>query len=559
MTTSDSYRVAAAAGVFLRGRLEAAFPTLGATELARMRRFATPRRFDDGQALFQVGQPRSGMFVVLTGHVAITVRDGLGHVMPVVEQGAGQFVAELATLSESGTSPTDGRAEGVVETLYLPSNQVRALIVEETELGERIMRALILRRMALVEYGEGGPLVIGAADSPGVVRLEEFLRRNGQPHRLLDPAVDPAAAEVMTRLSPTASELPLVVCQSGEILRNPSDAQLARAVGLVGGRLLRTVYDLAIIGAGPAGLSTAVYAASEGISVLLIDAHAFGGQAGQSARIENYFGFPTGISGLALTARAYAQARKFGAEVVIPIEVTALDCRREEGLVALLLDDGQRVRARAVVIASGARYRRPAIPDLAMFEGRGVYYWASPFEAKLCAEKEVIVVGGGNSAGQAAVFLAGQAAKVRMMVRGSGLAAGMSRYLVQRISAAANIEVLTGTELVKLAGAPDRGLERVTWKTRGDDRERGAAIAHVFLLLGADPATQWLTGCGVALDAHGFVVCGLSGSPLETTVSGVFAVGDVRAGSVKRVGSAIGEGAQVVAALHAFLAAAARG
>jgi thioredoxin reductase (NADPH) len=553
MTTSDKDAVEATARALMHGRFDQAFPVLTDAEIARIRRFGSALRFADGEPLFEAGKPRLGMFVVLSGHVAITARDGLGRVTPVVDQGPGQFIAEIATLADDATSHTYGHAEGDVEALLIPPEKIRTLIVEEAELGERIMRALILRRVALVELGEGGPLVIGGTASRDVVRLEDFLRRNGQPHRLLDPAVDRAAADVVARLSPASSELPLVVCPSGDILRNPSESALAHALRILGDRFVRSACDVAIVGCGPAGLSTAVYAASEGLSVVVLEAHAFGGQAGASSRIENYLGFPTGISGLALTARAYAQARKFGAEIVIPVEVKQLDCSRADGFFGLLLEEGRRVRARSVVVASGARYRRPAIENLAAFEGRGVSYWASPFEARLCAGQEIIIVGGGNSAGQAAVFLAGHAAKVRMMVRGPGLAASMSRYLIDRIAATANIEVMTETEIVALEGSPELGLERVRWRSRRDHAETTAAIANVFLFVGADPATSWLAGCGVALDPHGFVITGAGASPLASSVPGVFAVGDVRLGSVKRVGSAIGEGAQVVGALHSFL------
>jgi len=553
MTRSENYALAAAARPFY-GRPDEAFPVLTDTQIARIRRFGTARRFADGELLFEAGKRRSGMFIVLSGHVAITARDGLGRIKPVADQGRGQFIAELGTLADDPTSLADGRAEGDVEALLIPPEKIRTLMVEEADLGERIMRALVLRRVALIEFEAGGPLVIGAVASRDVVRLVNFLRRNGHPHRLLDPAVDPAAAEVVARLSPASSELPLVICPSGDILRNPTQAALAHALGLLGDRLLRSAYDVAIVGCGPAGLSTAVYAASEGLSVVVLDAHAFGGQAGASARIENCFGFPTGISGVALTARAYAQARKFGAEFAIPVEVKRLDCTRKDGLF-LLLEDGRHVRARTVVVASGARYRRPAIENLAAFEGRGVWYWASPFEAKLCAGQEVIIVGGGNSAGQAAVFLAGHAAKVRMLVRGSGLAASMSSYLVQRIAANSNVEVMTATEIVALEGSPELGLERVRWRSRRDDAETTAPIANVFLFLGAEPATSWLGGSGVALDPRGFVITGRGGLPLASSMPGVFAAGDVRLGSVKRVGSAIGEGAQVVAALHSFLEA----
>ncbi len=548
MTNPKSFSVDDATRPFRHRRLDEAFPTL-----TRIRRFGTERRFADGELLFETSKPRLGMFIILAGHVAITARDGLGRIKPVADQGPGQFVAELGTIADNAISLADGRAEGDVDALLIPPNRIRALLVEEAELGERIMRALVLRRFALFEYGAGGPLLIGAAGSRDVIRLDDFLHRNGHPRGLLDPASDPAAADVVARLSPAPSELPLVICPSGEILRNPSESALARALGLLGDHHLRSAYDVAIVGCGPAGLSAAVYGASDGLSVVLLDAHAFGGQAGASARIENYFGFPTGISGLALTARAIAQARKFGAEIVIPLKVTGLDCKREDGLFHVVLEDGRRVRARSVVVASGARYRRLALENLAAFEGRGVWYWASPHEASRCAGQEVIVVGGGNSAGQAAVFLADHVAKVRMMVRGKGLAASMSSYLIQRITATSNIEVMTETEIVALEGSPELGLERVRWRSRRDGTETTASITNVFLFLGADPATSWLAECGIALDPHGFVITGAGDLLLASSVPGVFAVGDVRLGSVKRVGAAIGEGAQVVPALHAFI------
>lgn len=354
-----------------------------------------------------------------------------------------------------------------------------------------------------------------------------------------------------------------MVTPDGTVLRNPREAELARAVGMIGQIEPGKVYDVAIVGAGPAGLATAVYAASEGLSVAVCDQRAFGGQAGASARIENYLGFPTGISGHALTARAFNQAQKFGADVMIPIEVKALDCGRDDGTFALELDDGEALRARSIVVASGARYRRPDIANLAAFDGRGVYYWASPIEARLCKEQEVILVGGGNSAGQAAVFLSTHAARVHMVIRGGGLAASMSRYLIERIESTPNIELVFNTEVVEVGGAPDSGLERVTLRSRLSAETWPMEVRNLFLFVGADPATGWLDGCGVNLDRGGFVVTGvpIEGATnqrptpsLETSVPGVFAVGDVRSGSVKRVGGAIGEGAQVVAALHGYLA-----
>jgi thioredoxin reductase (NADPH) len=351
------------------------------------------------------------------------------------------------------------------------------------------------------------------------------------------------------------------VAPDGRVLRNPSESELARAMGMLRALPKDKVYDVAVVGSGPAGLSTAVYAASEGLAVAVCDTRSFGGQAGASARIENYLGFPTGISGHALTARAFNQAQKFGAEVMIPVEVKSLDCSPEGGAFGLKLDNGDVLRARSVVVASGARYRRPEIENLADFEGRGVWYWASPIEARLCADQDVVLVGGGNSAGQAAVFLSGHARRVHMVIRGGGLGASMSRYLIERIEAAPNIDLIFNAEIVALEGTKDGPLERVRWRSRLAAVESTFDTRNLFLFVGADPATGWLDGCGVMVDRAGFVVTGAPdktgearlASALETSVPGVFAVGDVRSGSVKRVGGAIGEGAQVVAALHGFL------
>jgi thioredoxin reductase (NADPH) len=415
--------------------------------------------------------------------------------------------------------------------------------------------------VSLIQGGVGGPVLIGPSNSGGVIRLQGFLTSNGYPHHLLDPARDHDAAELIARYSPSPADWPLVVVADGTVLRNPSESELARAIGMIGGEAGDRIYDVAIVGCGPAGLATAVYAASEGLSVALLDARSFGGQAGASARIENYLGFPTGISGQALAGRAFTQAQKFGADIMIPIGAKALDCARVDGTFGLTLDGGGTLRSRSVVVASGARYRRPDIENLADFEGRGVWYWASPIEARLCAEQEIILVGGGNSAGQAAVFLSGHARKVHMVIRGGGLGASMSRYLIERIEATPNIELVFNTEVVGLEGTKDVSLERVRWRSRLSGEESTADIRNLFLFVGADPATGWLDGCGVTVDRGGFVVTGAQSEqnqgrpvpPLETSVPGVFAVGDVRSGSVKRVGGAIGEGAQVVAALHGFL------
>src|SRR5712675_2099103 len=461
-------------------RHEQTFPTLTPQEIARMRGFGELRSYKDGEKLFETGKPGPGMYLILSGRVAISQRDGLGHVTPVIDQGPGQFLAEIGQLS-GRPALVDGHAEGDVETLLIPPERLRALLVAEADLGERIMRALILRRVSLIQAGVGGPVLIGPSDSAGVIRLQGFLTRNGYPHHLLDPERDHDAAEVIARYSPSPEDWPLVVAPDGSVLRNPGESELARAMGMIRGLTEGKVYDVAVVGSGPAGLSTAVYAASEGLSIAVCDARAFGGQAGASARIENYLGFPTGISGMALTARAYNQAQKFGADVMIPVSVMSLDCSRDDGAFGLKLEDGEVLRAKSVVVASGARYRRPDIEDLHKFEGRGVWYWASPIEARLCTAQEIVLVGGGNSAGQAAVFLAGHARRVHMVIRGGGLGASMSRYLIERIEATSNIELMFNTEVVALDGAEDGSLERVRWRSRLGGDEITADIRNLFL------------------------------------------------------------------------------
>ena len=539
-------------------RFQEMHPTFAAADIERMRRRGEPRTYADGEKLLAVGKVAPGAYVVLAGHVAVFEPDGFGRATPIADHGPGQFVGEVVQLS-GRASLVDAVAEGEVEALLLPPNALRSLLVDDAGLGERIMRALILRRVALIQGGAGGVTLIGPPASADVVRLQNFLARNGYPNHVLDPATDPAGKDAIASCALGAGGMPLVVCPDGQVLGNPSEAALARQIGMSAPGRPDFVYDVAVVGAGPAGLSTAVYAASEGLSVAVIDARAFGGQAGASARIENYLGFPTGISGQALAARAFLQAQKFGADILIPAAAKTLDCAAVEGALAIDMDDGARVRARAVVIASGARYRRPAIPEIARFEGRGVWYWASPIEARLCAGEEVIVVGGGNSAGQGAVFLSGHAAKVRMMVRGPGLKESMSSYLIERIAATPNIELMPSTEIVALDGPPEGGLGKARWRNRTTGEEDEAPIRNVFLFIGADPATEWLKDCGVEVDHGGFVVTGARcrdaapTSPLQSSVPGVFAVGDVRSGSVKRVGGAIGEGAAVVAAIHGFL------
>lgn len=537
----------------LESRRSQIFPVLDARDRERMQRFGEARRFHDGECLVAAGQPSPGMFVLAQGRVAISRRDGLGHSVPIVEDGPGQFLGEVAQLS-GRPSLVDAYAVGEVEALIIPSHRLRALLVAEADLGERIMRALILRRMGLLQAGGGGPVLVGPPECAGRVRLEGFLSRNAHPYLALEPAKDDEAVLLIERYAPRAEELPLVVCPDGSVLKNPSESTLARALGLISEAAFQTLYDVAVVGAGPAGLATAVYAASEGLRVLVLDQRAFGGQAGASSRIENYLGFPTGITGQALTARAFVQAQKFGAEMAIPAEVASLRCEDSSATLMLQLTDARKVRARSVVVASGARYRRPALADLDRFESHGISYWASPIEARICAGEEVVLVGGGNSAGQAAVFLADHARRVRVLVRGQALAASMSSYLIERMAASPRIELLLETEVVGLAGSDERGLQRVRWRHWPSGREEEHDVRHLFLFIGADPATEWLADCGVALDGKGFV---RTGAGFETSLPGVFAIGDVRSGSVKRIGGAIGEGSAVVAQLHAYLASAA--
>ncbi len=552
----------AADRVILYPRHDETFPYLTTEEIERLRRFGTERHYRLGEALFIAGEPAPGMFIVLEGMVTISQRDGFGSRQPVVEQGPGQFLAEAGTLS-GRPALVDGYAEGDVTAILIPPAGLRALLVAEATLGERITRALILRRVQLIQSAHGGPLIIGDPDDADVIRIATFLRRSALPHKIADPATDPAAAGLLGHCKAGGTVLPVVITPTGETLLNPSIGDLGRALGMTGNAPSRALFDVAVVGAGPAGLSAAVYAASEGLSVAVLDSQGYGGQAGASARIENYLGFPTGITGQALTGRAFVQAEKFGAEIIFPARVGELVCLGPEGPYRLELGDGGAVTARTVVIASGARYRRPALNDIERFEGRGVWYWASPIEARLCAGAEVALVGGGNSAGQAAVYLSAHAARVSLIIRGPDLNKNMSRYLVDRIAATPNIRLLTETEIVALGGDPERHLESLTWICRRTGDTETQPIRNLFLFVGADPETSWVRPCKLRLDRSGFVLTGAAvpgaapgKPPLEASLPGVFAIGDVRAGSVKRVGGAIGEGAAVVAAIHGALAAA---
>ncbi len=545
----------------ISGRHDQAFPRLTESEIARIARFGERRQYHRGERVFAAGEPAPGMFVVLKGTLTMSQRDGLGHVVPIVRHDGGNFTGEVAQLS-GGLALVDADAEDDVEALLFPPDRLRALIVAEADLGERIVRALILRRVAHIQTGASGPVLIGKPQAPDMLRLQNFLQRNGQPHHAIDPSEDEAAAMLFAQYGAGADDV-LVVCPNGSMSLTPSEESLGYCLGMLDMLERDELFDVAVVGAGPAGLSTAVYAASEGLRVIVIDCRAFGGQAGASARIENYLGFPTGISGQALAGRAFVQAQKFGAEMLIPGQAASLDCTKawREGELALKLTDGRTLRSRTVVIASGARYRRPAVPGLADFEGRGIWYWASALEAKLCAGEEVAIIGGGNAAGQAAVFLADHASRVHMLIRGKGLAATMSRYLIDRIAATPVIELHPNSELTRLYGDEAARLKAISWRDKAAGTEQKADIRNVFVFVGADPETRWLRGREVALDAHGFVLTGLAAqgpdgrapAALEASVPGVFAVGDVRSGSVKRVGGAIGEGAAAVAQIHQYL------
>jgi thioredoxin reductase (NADPH) len=541
----------------LMARRDQMFPTLAEADVERLRRFADASSYAAGERIVSAGEVAPGLIVVLSGRVEIA-QDGLGRRELIVTHGPGQFIGELAQLS-ARPSLVNADAVEAIEALVVRSERLRDLMVQEAELGERIMRALILRRVGLLQSGTAGPIIVGHSGSADVLRLQGFLARNGQPHGVLDADSDACAKTLIERFHVDPHHLPIVLCPNGKLLRNPGETELARGMGLVRPIDAAKLYDVAIVGAGPAGLAAAVYAGSEGLSAIVLDCRAFGGQAGASARIENYLGFPTGISGLALMARAYNQAQKFGVEMAIPDEVMLLGGASDDAAgdhYRLDVGDNETLRARAVVVASGARYRRLDVENLAQFEGSSVHYWASPIEARLCSGQEVALVGAGNSAGQAAVYLASQVKKVWLLARGQSLGASMSRYLVDRITAQKNIEVLTGTDITALEGHDDN-LEAVRWRNHAGE-EITQPIRHLFLFIGADPNTDWLAQCDVTLDAKGFVrtgaEMGAGRHPLETNRSGVFAIGDVRSGSVKRVAAAVGEGAQVVAALHAYLA-----
>lgn len=531
------------------------FPVLTPDEMVRLRRFGGVEKFRQGEALATVGRSGLGLILILDGEVEISQHDETGQRTHIVTHQRGSFMGELAQLS-GRPSLVDAYALTDVEAVVLPPERLRALLIAEADLGERIMRALILRRVGLIESG-AGPIIIGAGDDADVLRLTNFLRRNGHPHQHLDPATDSCAATLVERFKVEVEELPIVLCPGGALLRNPPEGTLARCIGLVGPIDPDRLFDLVVVGAGPAGLATAVYAGSEGLSVLVLDCRAFGGQAGASARIENYLGFPTGISGMALMGRAFSQAQKFGVEMAIPDEALKLECGRDPCRIQLAT--GEIAQARAVVIATGARYRRLGVERLEEFEGTSVHYWASPLEADLTVGHDVVLVGGGNSAGQATVFLANRARRVTVLAR-RPLSQTMSQYLIDRIQGLSNVDVVIGCEVAGLEGS-DGALGAVRWRERASGAEVRHPARFLFSFIGAQPNTDWLAGSGLQLDERGFLQTGEEIGedrlPLETSRRGVFAVGDVRACSVKRVAAAVGDGAQVVSAIHGYLAQAA--
>lgn len=533
------------------------FPVLSEEMAARVARFGVEERLPKGAMVFERGQRGVDFFLVLDGSIEIFDPGENGRPNVFTVHGPRQFTGELDLFNNreilvSGRTGADSTAVRVKRTDF------RRLVRAEPDIAEIIMRAFILRRVGLIRHAQGGVTVLGPGRGADTLRIERFLTRNGYPHRLIDTENDADAGGFLDCFQLHAAELPVVVYSGSRLLRNPANAELADALGLTETIDPAITYDLAVVGTGPAGLAAAVYEASEGLSTIVLEALAPGGQAGTSSKIENYLGFPTGISGQALAGRAQVQAQKFGARLAISRAVARLDC--DTIPYCLELEDGGRVTARAVVIATGARYRTLEAPDYQRFEGQGIHYAATAMEAQLCANEEIVVVGGGNSAGQAAMFLSRHAAHVYMLVRAKGLAATMSDYLAQRIEATPRITLLAETEITGLEGGAM--LERVTWTNKGSGKSETKPIRNVFVMIGAAPNTDWLKGC-LALDAKGFVLTGVEAalsngggapsSPYETSRSGVFAVGDVRSGSVKRVASSVGEGSVVVQAIHRFL------
>jgi thioredoxin reductase (NADPH) len=546
-----------------------AFPVLTAAQINRVRSVSKVREVKAGEILFQPDDTNVPFFVLLSGSMEIVQPDCKGE-RPIAKHVPGGFTGEMTMIS-GRRCLVRGRVTEPGEFLELSGEGLRSLIAKDAELSEIFIRAFILRRLELISRGQGNVILLGSRHSANTLRLREFLSRNEHPYTYVDLDTDKPSQALLDRFEVKLDEIPVVVCKGRSVLRNPSIQELADCLGLNSAIDEAQVRDLIIVGAGPSGLAAAVYAASEGLDVLVIETASPGGQAGSSSKIENYLGFPTGLSGQELAARALAQTEKFGAKMMVAHSVAQLDCEKHPYKV--VLDKGNRIAARAIVIATGAQYNKPRIANLEQFEGQGIYYGATHMESQLCEQEDIIVVGGGNSAGQAAVFLSQTARKVHMLVRSGELSDTMSRYLIQRIEENPGIELHYKTEIVGLDGGAH--LERVTWQDKSSGETSVHDIQHVFIMAGASPRTEWLRSC-IALDDKGFVLTGrdldtaTTGAPvapgapvwtlarppqmLETSMPGVFAVGDVRSGNVKRVASAVGEGAIAVHLVHRALA-----
>jgi thioredoxin reductase (NADPH) len=533
------------------------FPRLDDGQIARLIPLGQQSRAEPGEILYDQGDVTHGVFVVLEGSLEVVSLSNAGEaVLRVVERNA--FTGEVNQIS-GRRSLVRCRAREVSSVLEISRANLQRVMQTDAALGELFLRAFLLRRGFLIDNSAGDALLVGSSHSSDTLRLREFLTRNGHPHAYIDLDRDSDAQALLDHFHFRIEEIPVLICRGEKVLRNPTNAEVAECFGLNDGIDEAVVYDLIVIGAGPSGLAAAVYGASEGLKVLVVESNSPGGQAGSSSRIENYLGFPLGISGQELSRRAFVQAEKFGAHIAVARSARALKCVRPPYTVEL--DDGASVQGRSIIVAAGAQYRKLAVPNLAQFEGVGVYYGATQIEAQLCRAEEVVIVGGGNSAGQAAIFLSTQARHVHVLVRGPGLAETMSRYLISRIEASREITLRPRTEVEALEG--NGHLERIRWRETTTGTTGVHEIRHLFLMTGASPNSDWLKGC-LVLDGKQFVQTGadlgtdwpLPRAPhmLETSRPGVFAVGDIRAGSVKRVASAVGEGSMAVQFVHKVLA-----
>lgn len=533
------------------------FPRLDDGQIARLAPFGEERRAEKGEILFDQGDDTHGVFVVLEGGIEILGVNNEGETI-LAAHGPGVFTGEVNQLS-GRRSLVRCRANQPSRLLEIGRANLRSIIQIDAAIGEIFLRAFVLRRVYLVAHSVGDAILIGSTHSGDTLRLRAFLSRNGHPHTYVDVERDSDVQEMLDHFGVKVSDIPVLICRGELVLRNPSNAEAAECFGLNAGIDNDSVYDLIVVGAGPSGLAAAVYGASEGLNVLVLESNAPGGQAGASSKIENYLGFPTGISGQELAGRAFVQAEKFGARIAVARGAKALECAKP--VYSVDLEDGGYVQARSIILAAGAQYRKLDLPNLSQFEGNGVYYGATQVEAQVCRNEEVVIVGGGNSAGQAAVFLSGFAKRVYLLVRGPGLASTMSRYLISRIEACNEISFLPWTEIEALDG--NGRLERIHWRNRQTGKHEIHDIQHLFLMTGATPNTAWLRGC-IALDANQFIKTGedlgedWKGSRppylLETSRPRVFAVGDIRSGSLKRVAAAVGEGSMAVQFVHKVLA-----